>query len=91
MKPEICPTCHQLIPPEGLQLPPIKARIYEAVRWCPGISAEVLRSIVWDGPDGGPENPKVLHVHVCQLNKRLAPLGVMVRAQGGEYRIRSRM
>jgi hypothetical protein len=61
------------------------------VRNHPGIGAEALRCIVWDGPDGGPESRKVLHVHVCQLNQRLAPLGLMVRARGSEgYQIRSR-
>jgi hypothetical protein len=42
MKPEpkICPTCGSPIVPEGLQLPPTKARILETVRRRPDISAE---------------------------------------------------
>jgi DNA-binding response OmpR family regulator len=71
-------------------LPPIKQRIFEAVRRRPGISAEELRGVVWaDDPNGGPEDRKVLHVHVSQLNHRLAAYGIMVRSQGGGYRIRS--
>jgi hypothetical protein len=88
--PDICPTCGSPIMPEGLQLPKTKARILEAVRRRPDISAEELRTIVWaDDPAGGPEDRKVLHVHVSQLNRQLAPYGIMVRSQGGGYRIRS--
>jgi hypothetical protein len=86
--PNICPTCQQVIPPEGLRLPPIKRRIYDAVQRHPDINAEELRCLVWaDDPNGGPEDRKVLHVHVSQLNHLLAPHGVMVRSQGGGYRI----
>jgi hypothetical protein len=88
----ICPCCGQPILPEGLRLPPIKARILDAVQRHPGISAERLRGIVWQAdPNGGPEDRKVLHVHVSQLNSRLAPFGVMVRAPkgaGAGYRVR---
>ena len=56
----------------------------------PDIGAEELRSVVWaDDPAGGPEDRKVLHVHVSQLNQLLAPHGIMVRSQGGGYRVRS--
>jgi hypothetical protein len=56
----------------------------------PDISAEELRGLVWaDDPNGGPEDRKVLHVHVSQLNQLLAPHGIMVRSQGGGYRVRS--
>ena len=85
-----CSACGQVIAPTGLRLPPIKQRIYEAVQRCPDISAEELRTIVWSSdPAGGPEDRKVLHVHVSQLNRLLAPHGIMVRSQGGGYRIRS--
>ena len=90
LKPKICPTCNQPIVPEGLQLPRTKARILEIVRRRPDISAEDLRTAVWaDDPNGGPEDRKVLHVHVAQLNKLLEPHGLMVRSQGGGYRVRS--
>ena len=86
----ICSHCGQPIPPKGLRLPPIKQRIYDAVKRRPGITAQELRDWVWaDDPNGGPESRKVLHVHVSQLNHLLAPLGIMVRSQGGGYRIRS--
>jgi len=86
----ICSHCGQPIPPTGLRLPPIKQRIYDTVQRRPDIGAEELRSVVWaDDPAGGPEDRKVLHVHVSQLNQLLTPLGIMVRSQGGGYRIRS--
>ena len=89
-RPDICSQCGQPIPPTGLRLPPIKQRIYEAVQRHPDITAEELRCLVWaDDPNGGPEDRKVLHVHVSQLNQMLAPHGIMVRSQGGGYRIRS--
>lgn len=60
-------------------LPPVKRKILDAVRRQPGIDAENLRLRIWDGPDGGPEDPKVLHVHIHQLNCLLAPHGVRVK------------
>ena len=85
-----CPTCGSPIVPPVPNLPPIKQRILNAVQRRPDISAEELRCLVWaDDPAGGPEDRKVLHVHVSQLNHLLAPLGIMVRSQGGGYRIRS--
>jgi hypothetical protein len=89
-QPDICSYCGQVIPPKGLRLPRIKQAIFEAVQRRPDISADQLREIVWaDDPNGGPEDRKCLHVHVSQLNHLLAPLGIMVRSQGGGYRIRS--
>jgi hypothetical protein len=45
---------------------------------------------VWaDDPSGGPEDRKVLHVHINQLNHLLAALRIEVRSQGGGYHIRS--
>jgi DNA-binding transcriptional regulator YdaS (Cro superfamily) len=83
------PAYSQPLLPTELHLPPIKQRIYDAVRRRPDISAEQLRCIVWaDDPNGGPEDRKCLHVHVAQLNVLLRPLGVMVRSAGGGYRVR---
>jgi hypothetical protein len=86
MKIECCPTCGQPKLTGDLLLPPVKRRILEIVRCRPGISAEELRSLIWSGPDGGPEDRKCLHVHVHQLNRLLAPLGFVVRGSvsGGD-------
>ena len=88
--PEICSQCGQVIPPEGPHLPPIKEKIYAAVKRRPGITAQQLRDWIWaDDIDGGPlTDTKCLHVHVAQLNALLRPLGIMVRSQGGGYQIR---
>jgi DNA-binding response OmpR family regulator len=88
---KICPSCGQPIAPTGLCLPPIKQRIFEAVKRRPGITAQQLRDWVWaDDLDGGPlTDTKCLHVHVAQLNRLLAPHGIIVRSQGGGYQIRS--
>src|SRR5262245_44166595 len=84
----VCPRCGAPTIPAGLALPPIKARILDAVRRRPGISAEELRCVIWAGDsDGGPEDRKVLHVHVHQLNKLIAPLGVAVRGGSNGYRL----
>jgi hypothetical protein len=64
-----CPCFGQRLIPPGLVLPPIKRRILDAVQRRPGINSEALRGVIWaTDPNGGPENPKVLHVHVHQLN-----------------------
>jgi hypothetical protein len=88
----ICPTCGQPVLPVGLILPPTKQRILDAVRRRPGIDAESLRSLVWAGdPSGGPEDRKVLHVHIHQLNRRLTRYGVEIRGSiSGGYRIQFR-
>jgi len=87
----ICARCGQPIVPAGPTLPPTKRRILDAVQRHPGINAERLRDLVWqDDPGGGPECRHTLYVHVNQLNRRLAPAGIAVRAaRGGSagYRI----
>ena len=87
---EICPTCGQPVVSIGLMLPPIKARIFELVRQRPGIDAETLRTLVWENdPAGGPEDRKVLHVHVHQLNDLLRVHRIQVRgSRSSGYRVR---
>jgi hypothetical protein len=84
----ICEACGQpvLIRSELPPLTPIQQAIFDIVRKRPGVSAERLRSLVW-GASGGPESRSAIFVHVSGLNKRLAPLGVMIRSQGGGYQI----
>jgi len=86
---EICPTCRQPVVSTDLILPPIKAPIFELVRQRPGIDAETLRTLVWeDDPAGGPEDRKVLHVHVHQLNDLLRVHRIQVRGSRSRgYRV----
>jgi hypothetical protein len=85
----VCPTCGQPCVPNELELTPTQRRILGAVQRHPGISSEELRGLVWaDDPNGGPENPKTIHVHVHLLNDRLAAHGFVVRGSGSDgYRI----
>jgi hypothetical protein len=90
----ICKSCGQpVFTADDSILPRVKRRILNAVRRCPGIDAERLRGVVWaDDPNGGPECRHALYVHINQLNKRIAPLGIVVRAERGGstgYRIHS--
>jgi DNA-binding response OmpR family regulator len=78
---DICPRCGQpTLPANLIPLPPLKARILDLVQRHPGIDAETLRTLVWaSDPSGGPEDRKVLHVHIHQLNQLLATHGLRVR------------
>ena len=64
-------------------LPPIKQRILDTVKQCPGISAGDLRRIVWASSD----DRKTLHIQVGELNHQLAASGVCIRSQGGGYQL----
>jgi hypothetical protein len=89
------PTCESCGQPVLMrsELPPltkIQQKIFDAVKRRPGLlSAEQLREIVWDGPDGGPESRNTLFVHLAGLNQRLTALHIVVRSEAGKYRIRS--
>jgi DNA-binding response OmpR family regulator len=74
---------------DDLELPRIKRKIFDYVSGHPGASAERLREVVWaDDQDGGPETLKAIHVHINQLNRRLAPYRVRIRGSvSGGYRI----
>ena len=73
-------------------LPRTKRLILGLVQKFPGIDGNRLRELVWaHDPAGGPEDRKVVYVHVNQLNKLLAPFGVMVRGSvSGGYRLLQR-
>src|SRR5262249_50763182 len=86
----VCPRCKQPVLVTGLALSPIQKRIFEIVQKHPGITPEELRGLVWaHDPNGGPENRHTIFVHISRLNRALAPLGLMVRCEGGQYCIRS--
>src|SRR6516165_1020091 len=86
----ICSSCGQPVIPTGIRLPRIKREIFEAVRRRPNITAAALRDVVWGAdPNGGPESRTILHVHVSQLNRLLAPYGIEIRSAGGGYSIRA--
>ena len=77
-----CPSCGRVIASalDDLALPRLKKRLLDIVSSRPGIDAETLRELLWaDDPNGGPEDRKVLHVHISQLNNLLRPRGFQVR------------
>jgi hypothetical protein len=71
------------------RLPRVKRRIFEAIDRRPGITADELMSVVYaDDPNGGPDSRKCIHVHVAQLNRRLAREGMTIRGHVTDgYRI----
>ena len=88
-KPDICLACGQPIVPPVPGLTRLKQRILDAVKRRPGITAEELRATVWDDPSGGPECRHTIFVHISQLNRSLAELGLTMRSEGGGYRVRT--
>jgi len=88
-KPDICLACGQPIVPPVPGLTPLKQRILDAVKRRPGITAEELCATVWDDPSGGPECRHTIFVHISQLNRSLAELGLTMRSEGGGYRVRT--
>jgi hypothetical protein len=85
-----CSTCGQVIVPEGICLPRVKREIFAAIRNRPDITAEGLRQIVWGAdPNGGPSSRTIIHTHVAQMNVLLRRYGLMVRSEGGFYKIKA--
>lgn len=85
-----CPHCGHPMPEDdfpGVVLPRIKKRIYQEVSKASphGISLNLLvERVYWDDPEGGPLDPKTMHVHVNQLNNKwLRPRGLEIRSPVG--------
>jgi hypothetical protein len=54
----------------------------------PGLDSHALRDFVWaNDPNGGPEDPKNLHVQISQMN-RLRARGMRIRgSRSNGYRL----
>lgn len=78
-EPQICSCCGQVIPPE-LTLPPIKQRIYDALRKRPRTALE-LREIAGSYyPNKEFVTWKAIYTHIYELNKiYLKPHGIRAR------------
>jgi hypothetical protein len=83
-RPKLCPCCGQVIAPE-LQLPLVKQRIYNAVRWSGSITrSDLMNRVYRDHRDGGPVYENVIAVHIKQMNERwLRPRGIEIKGTGG--------
>lgn len=82
---------HQL----GIHLSPMQQRLVDAVRRAgpAGLPSDRLEQILYDDPDGGPENiSDRTKAIVYWTNRRLAEIGKEVRssASGGKYGYRGR-
>lgn len=94
ISPQTCDKCGQIIPPKPTLFAnqPTRQRVYEIIaRRTDGISCKELMDIVYDwDPNGGPENSKVIAVHIWLINKTLRALGLRIgstRGRGAVYRL----
>lgn len=93
---KVCPYCGSGVAleyPDGLDLPPIRFKIFETVRrsGSRGIMPESLEEIVYaDDPNGGPLGArKSIQVSISVLNKTLVSWGLRIRsgARGQPYKL----
>lgn len=94
MKPPLCPTCNQIIPPPigPFDHSPVKQRIFDFIARHPeGVTMPQLMDHVYAlDPAGGPENPNVISAHLHGMRRTLAKTGITVSKTGGhgtKYRL----
>lgn len=87
-KPQICTCCGQPIIPK-IALPPIKQRIYDALKNRPRTSDELRDVAGGYFTTGGPQSQSVIYKHIAQLNEYLKSHGLIVRqpVRYGWYRL----
>ena len=85
---KVCPCCGQTLPadPPTIRLSPQQTLIFNRVvqAGAHGVSRNVLLDLMYrDDPAGGPLTfDKVLHVQVCQINRKLKALGKKIKSTG---------
>ena len=85
MKLERCPTCNQHLPPAKVCVtgPRRQFLLDYVLRHSQGVSRQQILEYVWnDDPNGGPEDSKIVHVMVCNINKQLEKQGLPLRLRG---------
>lgn len=93
MTDKVCSCCGQTLPPPAFEVPLtlMQRRIFELVRQAGqhGIATDRLFNSIWGRhSDGGPDSGhKLVHVHVCQINKELRPRGWLLTGEhtGSRY------
>jgi hypothetical protein len=93
MRAGCCPSCGQIIAPQNpFDGQPVKARIYDFIAKRSGgvTTEELMEHIYADDPDGGPDSPKAIAVHISRMNDVLIPLGLRIASslgRGAVYRL----
>lgn len=84
----VCPHCGQEMPWNGVSFPPLKARIFAAVKRAgpDGIAWEELYALIYgEWRPGGRER---LKSHTSQINELLEDSGLRISGRGGAYVLR---
>ena len=81
--------CHACGPPilpqrDALGLTPHQQMIYNAVRLRPCTAQQLHDLLYADDANGGPD-PKIIHVFVNQMNRKLRPWYFMIKAYNHTY------
>lgn len=85
----VCECCGQTLPNKldlrGVVLSYTKYKIVEAVHSAGkhGVRTDrLIMKVYGDDVDGGPDNASVtIHVHICQINKKLTKVGLRVKGE----------
>jgi hypothetical protein len=96
MKVEVCPHCGHPLAPPGVkgELQGRQRAFFEIVESAGtyGIDGGRLRIKLYaDDRNGGPESPNIIAVMAQQINRKLKPWGLSIRAKGGKgepYKLR---
>jgi hypothetical protein len=76
-KNEVCPCCKQPLPSQeraGVYMPPQKAKIFDAVRKFPGLTADELNSKCFGGSTG----KNTVRQHIKQINDLLESTDIRI-------------
>lgn len=95
--PEICPHCGHPMAPDGAagSLYGRQRRFFQIVERAgtDGIDGPRLRQKLYaDIADGGPESPHIIAVMAQQINRKIKPFGLTIRARAGKgapYRLQA--
>ena len=68
-----CPTCGRT-----MHLTPIEQRIFDLMKRAGELNAEALRIRIWGNRSAGTK--QCLQVHMCNLNRKIAHLGVKIKS-----------
>lgn len=81
----ICPLSGRPCPRKLLVSGPVRQRILDVIATRPhGVTrAQLIWLVYGEDPNGGPNNPNVVCVHISNANRELRPQGYEIAATGG--------